>query len=87
MRRYWDGQAAQDGTRNVLQSGLFDVSGWCWCGEVADNEWPYIQEYLDVMVMFEQEFPDIKFIYMTGHCVAPGPPPYQQKTYEHYQVL
>jgi hypothetical protein len=29
---YWDGQAAQNGTRNVLNSGLFDVSGWAWCG-------------------------------------------------------
>jgi len=79
---YWDGSAAQQGTRNVLASGLFDVSGWSWCGQVGDNGWAYIQEYLDVLNSFEQQFPDVKIFYMTGHNVEPGPPNYKQVKYD-----
>ncbi len=82
---YWDGEEAQDGTRNVLKSGLFNVSGWAWCGQVGTEEWPYIQSYLEAMEQFEQEFPDITFFYMTGHCVAPGPPNHQQIQYDRLQ--
>jgi len=79
---YWDGESAQAGTKNVLKSGLFNVSGWCWCGQVSESDWSYIQEYLDVLTMYEQEFPNVTFFYMTGHSVAPGPPTHQQKAYE-----
>jgi hypothetical protein len=54
--------------------------------EVSNNEWPYIQSYLDVMNQFEQDFPDVKFFYMTGHCVAPGPPNHQQIAYDRLQA-
>jgi hypothetical protein len=79
---YWEGEEAQQGTMSVLDTGLFDVSGWSWCGQVSQSEWPYIQEYLDVMVSFEQQQPDVTFFYMTGHNVAPGPPNHQQVAYE-----
>lgn len=79
---YWDGQAAQEGTMEVLNSGLFDVSGWAWCGQVATSDSFYIESYLETLKMFEMQFPDIKFIYMTGHNVEPGPPPYQQIEYD-----
>jgi hypothetical protein len=79
---YWEGQEAQQGTMSVLDTGLFDVSGWSWCGQVALNEWPYIQEYIDVMDSFEQQQPGVTFFYMTGHNVAPGPPNHQQISYD-----
>ncbi len=83
---YWDGQAAQQGTNTILNSGLFDISGWAWCGQVSLEEWPYIQRYLDSMSSFEQQHPDVKFIYMTGHNVAPGPPNHQQIAYDRLQA-
>lgn len=79
---YWDGAAAQQGTMHILESGLFNVSGWSWCGQVGDSSWSYIQGYLDVMSSYEVLFPDIKFFYMTGHNVSPGPPNHQQIKYD-----
>ncbi len=79
---YWKGFEAQNGTRQVLDSGLFNVSGWAWCGEVANKQWPYIKEYLDVMLMYKKEYPNIKFFYMTGHNVEPGTVPWQQREYD-----
>jgi hypothetical protein len=34
------------------------------------------------MNSFEQQFPNVKFFYMTGHNVSPGPPNYQQVQYD-----
>lgn len=70
---YWLGEEAINGTKNVLNSGLFDVSGWSWCGQVALNDWPYIQQYLDAMSYLEEQFPEVTFFYMTGHRVSDGP--------------
>ena len=75
---YWLGDEALNGTISVLNSGLFDISGWAWCGEVSNNEWPYIQDYIDAVSSLEVMFPDIEIFYMTGHNVAPGPPNHQQ---------
>jgi len=79
---YWQGTVAQAGTLAVLSSGLFDVSGWAWCGQVSLSDASYIQEYLDTMAYFEEQFPNVTFFYMTGHCVAPGPPNHQQIEYD-----
>jgi len=75
---YWEGDAAIEGTENILSTGIFDISGWAWCGEVSLNEWPYIQSYLNTLSNYETNYPTIKIFYMTGHNVAPGPPTYQQ---------
>ena len=34
------------------------------------------------MSIYEQQYPDTIFFYMTGHNVAPGPPNHQQITYD-----
>ncbi len=44
-----------------------NVVMWSWCGGCSDNTDEGIQKYLDAMNQLEQDFPDIKFIYMTGH--------------------
>ena len=35
---YWLGEDAIEGTVDVLDTGLFVVSGWSWCGQVALND-------------------------------------------------
>jgi len=41
---------------------------WSWCGGVLDNTNTGIQTYLDAMNTLEQDFPNVKFVYMTGHA-------------------
>lgn len=45
---------------------------WSWCGGVSDNTAEGIQIYLDAMNQLEIDFPDIVFVYMTGHTDGTG---------------
>jgi len=40
---------------------------YSWCGGVSDNTSYGIQTYLDKMNELEQDYPNVKFVYMTGH--------------------
>ena len=40
---------------------------WSWCGGVQDNTQEGIQIYLDKMNELEQTYPNVTFVYMTGH--------------------
>jgi len=45
---------------------------WSWCGGVSDNTVTGIQAYLNAMANLESEFPNVTFIYMTGHLDGTG---------------
>ncbi len=40
---------------------------WSWCGGCSDNTPSGIQAYLDAMNQLEIDYPNVKFVYMTGH--------------------
>lgn len=40
---------------------------WSWCGGCSDNTYDGIQIYLDAMNQLEIDYPDVQFVYMTGH--------------------
>ncbi len=42
---------------------------WSWCGQVDDkySDGVLASEYLTPMAQLEAEYPDVKFVYMTGH--------------------
>jgi hypothetical protein len=44
---------------------------WSWCGEVDGTE-AEIAQYLSLMSGLETEFPNVKFVYMTGHLNGTG---------------
>ncbi|NQV03829.1 MAG: hypothetical protein HQ542_14355, partial [Bacteroidia bacterium] len=56
-------------TRQVLNVPGTDrnVVMWSWCGGVSDNTEEGINIYLNKMTELENDYPDVKFIYMTGH--------------------
>ena len=61
-------------TRNFLnRSGGNDrnVVMWSWCGQVDGTE-AEIQTYLGLMDELEGDFPEVTFVYMTGHLVGSG---------------
>ena len=56
-------------TRNKLNQAGCDrnVVMWSWCGGCSDNTEEGINIYLNKMTELENDYPDVKFIYMTGH--------------------
>ncbi len=62
-------------TRSFLKNpdnSEINVVMWSWCGQVSWAEEWMIQCYLDSMTVLENEFPDVKFVYMTGHLDGTG---------------
>jgi|GEM_PF-1186327 len=60
-------------TRNLLKNNTNNINMimWSWCGQ-ANTTQENIQIYLDSMSRLERDFPNVKFVYMTGHLYPPG---------------
>lgn len=68
---YWEGPTGIGYTINTGNSGLFNYSMWSWCNEL-DQDYPgysnaSLNQYLNQMNSFEQQFPNMRFIYMTSY--------------------
>jgi hypothetical protein len=68
-RRTW-----ADRTRQLLKdSGKSrNIVMWSWCGQVGNANSDQVDLYLELMSELEKEFPNVKFIYMTGHLNGTG---------------
>jgi hypothetical protein len=63
-----DRTAWERATRAYLKTNPgVNVVIWSWCWQVYAKE-EEIQLYLDLMSRLETDFPEIKFVYMTGHA-------------------
>jgi hypothetical protein len=61
-----------DKTRDYLDNhSECNVIMWSWCGQVNDVDLQGL--YLDPMEKLEEDYPDVVFIYMTGHVEGLGP--------------
>jgi len=59
-------------TRTYLDANPdVNVVMWSWCGQVDGTE-ADINTYLDLMSDLEQDYPNVKFVYMTGHLNGGG---------------
>ena len=45
---------------------------WSWCGQVSSASANEINTYLNLMAQLELEFPQVIFVYMTGHLDGSG---------------
>ena len=61
-------------TRDFLDHGWGDTNVviWSWCGQVSNASPEDIQTYLNLMDRLEKDYPDVIFIYMTGHLDGSG---------------
>jgi hypothetical protein len=60
-------------TRNYLSANSdVNVIIWSWCGEVSGATEANINTYLSLMNGLEADFPDVAFVYMTGHLDGTG---------------
>ena len=64
---YWSSADGISRTEAVADTGLFDHSMWSWCGQQSSNSEQTVQQFLDTMSSFETQYPDMRFILMTGH--------------------
>ncbi len=82
---YWANSGASDlghngdlrwvtATENMLKDPDNDrnVVMWSWCGGVSDNTAAGIDAYLNAMHQLEMRYPQVTFIYMTGHLDGSG---------------
>ncbi len=63
-RTYLDSSSGTGSTRNVVV--------WSWCGGASDNTEEGINAYLNAMDQLERDYPNITFVYMTGHLNGTG---------------
>lgn len=61
-----------DNTKNYLDDTVnndVNVIIWSWCGQVSGKyaNGTLYSEYLEAMNQLEIDYPDVKFVYMTGH--------------------
>ncbi len=60
-------------TRNYIAANSdINVIIWSWCGQVSSASEENINTYLQLMEGLENDFPNIKFVYMTGHLDGTG---------------
>jgi hypothetical protein len=70
---YWESLDGIDHTRSVAGTGWFDFSLWTWCGQMSYYSDEQIQNYLEAMAWLEGQYPEMRFIYYTGHSDGSGP--------------
>ena len=68
-----DFTAWESTTREYLDSHpSTNVVMWSWCGQVSDATPDNIETYISLMSGLESDYPDVRFVYMTGHTDGTG---------------
>jgi len=70
-----DFTAWETATRSYLDDPAtadVNVVMWSWCGEVSSASQANITTYLTLMSGLEEDYPDVRFVYMTGHTDGSG---------------
>jgi hypothetical protein len=69
-----DGTSWATATRNLLNNNTNNINMimWSWCGQVSSATKEDIESYLSLMTQLENDFPNVTFVYMTGHLDGTG---------------
>jgi len=61
-------------TRNMLNDNTQNINMvmWSWCGQLSDMSESGVNDYLQSMDSLESDFPNVVFVYMTGHLDGSG---------------
>lgn len=71
---FWETSDGLEHTRSVAATGWFDLSLWSWCGQMSYYSDAQVLQYMDALEGLDAQYPDVDFIYYTGHTdgTAPG---------------
>ncbi len=62
-----------EATRSYLDSNPeINVIIWAWCGQLGAMNSSEVNIYLYAMTTLENDYPDVSFVYMTGHLTGSG---------------
>ena len=70
---WWDEATFLDAARERLDTAhatepeQVRVFMWSWCGEQSSNSEATVRDYLSMVGRLEREYPNVVFVYMTGH--------------------
>ncbi len=65
---FWESYYQSGGyTRIAGNTGLFNFAMFSWCGQQSSNTEKQVRRYLEALDGYEKEYPEMRFIYMTGH--------------------
>ena len=67
--------AWESATRSYLNNSTnsdVNVIIWSWCGQVSSASEENINTYLSLMNGLENDYPNVRFVYMTGHLDGSG---------------
>lgn len=70
-----DRTAWSTATRNMLNDSRYtnrNIIIWSWCGQADTTDPADIDLYLNLMTQLEHDYPNVKFVYMTGHLNSSG---------------
>jgi len=71
--KYWSTAPGIQKTVNVITNNQdINVSMWSWCGEMSTNDSAEVERYIDSIEVLEARFPQVQFVYMTGHTDGTG---------------
>ncbi len=60
-------------TRKYLENNKeINVVMWSWCGQLSKASKKYVNTYLRLMQELEAKYPEVTFVYMTGHLNGSG---------------
>jgi hypothetical protein len=60
-------------TRDWLDANPdFKMVMWSWCGGMSSNTGEGVNTYLQAMTQLEVDYPEVTFVYMTGHLDGTG---------------
>ena len=71
--QYWQTESGINHTKSTVDTTWFDYSLWTWCGQMSDYSEAQVQEYIDVLVQLDEDYPGVEFIYYTGHTDGSTP--------------
>jgi hypothetical protein len=70
---YWVPPTGPEWTNDCLTyNPTLNVSGFLWCWQLESNNAAYVQAYLNQMEIFEQQYPNVTFVYTTANAQAYG---------------
>ena len=68
----WSASAYLTRARDILDDVPEATAfSWSWCGEMS-SQYTDVDAYLSAMTTLEAEYPDVTFVYMTGHLDGGG---------------
>ena len=79
----WDDETRE--FLNDVNNGEFNVIMWSWCGQVDSVD--IDSHYLDRMEALETDYPDVTFIYMTGHLEGGSDDPENNAVLAHNNAI